>query len=957
MTAYNIIFSIAFPIFILYSSSSTFIFGTDKGNCSYQIPYGKLKSVSRSVDEDFVFVSPITIGLSDGVGGYNFPSSHMAGLLVLNTSEAAVKSVYKNEKSFSDNIEETISKSFLKSLYKYDHEVQSAIRSLIKNYKEVYGRRNTILNMDDSQLASMNSENGDSVHYDDTDMDKLMQETKKQADEKSNFDKLSSMDISSRAFVFSGAGTLLQCYLIDTNTSNPKLRLMKTGDSLMMHFKQFKYEDGKKHIFLPAYITNDMQNAFNAPAQITSYELYSIKASIQNADTPSRSSKLLQHLLQIKLNSMIEEFEAPVSSNDILLLASDGLYDNFSATIITIFVNYILFQLEQFNEGKIAEPNPSTILRPLINEIYKKTEAEVDETINHIVYLQHKRMSAERIELRKWENYSEINLILMEDANLYQEAINMFTTQNKHKIDKELDLHDILTYLSNKNYKKKIIPIEKLTKDIQDEILRAEADQDVEDNILQENLQDYRKMDAATKFVFANKIIESRKANFSTFRDEDSQNDRIAELKKILLVNTNEKSKIQIDTQPLHKSLNMIYNHIFENLSKKIQHKDLKLVSDKPPKNLYPVQKPGTAERHRKKQMADVENFLEYLKNDDTNTTSMKYKSINKRKKNISDESKKQASLFYEDSQHESDNAGAVHQRISSSAFTVSHPKNPIEYLVKNAASDQSDQRVIKKIYKKNRFTIVEYSGTTSHYDSHHNTQSEASLQDYDEGSKKNNIKLSHDEEPYLTYASSDNNISKKHMKIESDISKKERKHRFNNLGSLNGSEMDHSSASERKDHNHGFNQRILEEDSINFNCSLTEILDSTTESEVEGIDKVKYSPCVLKFIKKYAVKTNYLPKHKYDFMSKALAEAVIYMANQKPFAFTSFGVKALIFGQIEKGAKLDDISIITTMIEDVDTSILSQKKEILKDIKDNKIKIFELLKRDIEEFLRNIIL
>ena len=268
------------------------------------MPYPKDKYLSYQVDEDRGFTSKQVLALSDGVGGWYYPSGPAANLIV----HSFAKTVIDNHDQL-DAMNGVVNPDFFyKALYssfiKYNQKVHLAVNTLIK---------------DNQQYIQQNPEVGKKFEY-------LTEE---------NYEK-AHIDLG-------GAGTLLGAFLVQANTDTPMLNIYQAGDSLALIMRPHTMPNNKT-IFLPHWVTDDMQVEFNAPVQLMTPIYSFIKKNARMLCNKHVDDDVVYQTFQKMSNRQIKKFGYKVKPGDLIILGSDGLFDNLTLPLITLFVNIIVPQ-------------------------------------------------------------------------------------------------------------------------------------------------------------------------------------------------------------------------------------------------------------------------------------------------------------------------------------------------------------------------------------------------------------------------------------------------------------------------------------------------------------------------------------------------------------------------------------------------------------------------------------
>lgn len=149
-----------------------------------------------------------------------------------------------------------------------------------------------------------------------------------------SFDKLKMKKIQIAASeVKKVSSTLISVFIMKNQLDRPTLMVYQMGDSLVSIFrkKESSVAPGQFYYEL-VYKTKEMQHYFNCPKQFST-------ASMDNVDKQSQA----------------ESF--PIMEDDIVIVGSDGLWDNIHTTVLTFAVNSMVKMLGTFqpNERLITD--------------------------------------------------------------------------------------------------------------------------------------------------------------------------------------------------------------------------------------------------------------------------------------------------------------------------------------------------------------------------------------------------------------------------------------------------------------------------------------------------------------------------------------------------------------------------------------------------------------------------
>lgn len=227
--------------------------------------------------------------------------------------------------------------------------------------------------------------------------------------------------------------TLVTVYLDNKPKTNQVfLKHFQKGDSQFMIFRLLENDNGTFN-YVPIYLSHDQQFDFNSSPQFSS-DTYKEKRSYYDE------------------NEIVDEIE--VLESDIVLLGSDGLFDNLFLSYITYLVNMIvkdMYYHHIFNEDKKMKPkyDPSDVVNQslkayiqLLNEHWNPFHVMVEEIKKQQV--QRRSVNADRVRVRTLSKIEERSteendedddeLSHKEEAELLQSAIDKMGQNALEKI-------------------------------------------------------------------------------------------------------------------------------------------------------------------------------------------------------------------------------------------------------------------------------------------------------------------------------------------------------------------------------------------------------------------------------------------------------------------------------------------------------------------------------------------
>jgi serine/threonine protein phosphatase PrpC len=132
---------------------------------------------------------------------------------------------------------------------------------------------------------------------------------------------LNSMDVST---------TLVACHIIEDQGKNTNLRIFQKGDSLISIFRSIKSrKSADSYVYLPVYFSEDHSYEFNTPYQ---FMTMLDKKRTSNDENNSKNENNSNDNLYL---------ETGIREGDIVLVGSDGIYDNVHISFITYLINFI----------------------------------------------------------------------------------------------------------------------------------------------------------------------------------------------------------------------------------------------------------------------------------------------------------------------------------------------------------------------------------------------------------------------------------------------------------------------------------------------------------------------------------------------------------------------------------------------------------------------------------------
>ena len=352
----------------LQSIRNYHVFTATEDNSYHIIAYEKAKHLKENVYEDRVSAHPFSIALSDGVGGWKFPSSFAAEIIVNSIRNSMIKVhklIHENSQLDLSSVEVSdIISSFL--INDFSRYIQMALNKRDAFCRDILQVLPGFINIFMTQHQNLTPENQKIVRNNVTQV------------LNNNILNLTSMNTEQVAYTFGGAGTIVGSYIVNPKEEVPRVQVYQGGDSLFMLMSPLGADEQSGFRYYgPNFISDDMQLTFNAPIQFSSADHCKISRGISAENCPTTTStigidlkKLLGVAYKKELDDNLTLFEFPMRQGEMLILGSDGLFDNLSAPVITIFFNYVMWYLESsYAQGKQTIENPESILNDLVDEL------------------------------------------------------------------------------------------------------------------------------------------------------------------------------------------------------------------------------------------------------------------------------------------------------------------------------------------------------------------------------------------------------------------------------------------------------------------------------------------------------------------------------------------------------------------------------------------------------------
>ena len=367
-------------------ANAAYIFDVDNdGASAHIIKSPKDKNLDEKVYEDAAKATPLALTVADGVGGWAFNSRYMASILV---------------DTFAKTIHEAKEHNIMYSPLKTVDILADPLFNSVKEYDGILERTAFF----ELALLTKNNELNEK--------------------QKERLNNLKNKTIYGLKHNLGGGSTLVGAYLKQTN-SGPALNIVQAGDSLTLVMKQ-KQSSGRIYYY-PEMITDDMQDIFNAPKSMNTAEIQFIRSMLLHEcsigeNQPDFLNKMYKKIIDESLN----EIEVPVETTDLIIMGSDGLFDNIPSPLIAIFIQFVLACLELAKEqGKETIENPESLLHNFVDEYI-----EQGSIINNLFSKYKSQIKQTRFppKVKETEQHP-----LCEAFNYFQETENVYLPQDEIK--------------------------------------------------------------------------------------------------------------------------------------------------------------------------------------------------------------------------------------------------------------------------------------------------------------------------------------------------------------------------------------------------------------------------------------------------------------------------------------------------------------------------------------------
>lgn len=217
--------------------------------------------------------------------------------------------------------------------------------------------------------------------------------------------------------------TFVSAYL-ESGEESAKLRIGQSGDSLAIVFRKTKLPNSTDQFYYkPIFMTKEMQFSYNFPIQLS-------------AD------------IEIKASDIFST-EIEVLKDDIVILGSDGLFDNVHIGFLTKMLNYIVTNSSKVQKNVLLE-NLLLLVKIYIEKTSEKSTEETKRTkMMQLLELETIRKIPEEIENERKQYLSKINAKVNELRTQRTNRLNeLHENRNKSKkLQKFLKIFQICGYV------------------------------------------------------------------------------------------------------------------------------------------------------------------------------------------------------------------------------------------------------------------------------------------------------------------------------------------------------------------------------------------------------------------------------------------------------------------------------------------------------------------------------
>ena len=883
---------------LIFYVGSKYSFAVDpRGSNGINQPYPKPKYLSKNLGEDSFYASEQVLVVSDGVGSTRFTSKYIADLLV-NTMAHSVNKIKldnsKDEENFAESSEDL--------LY-----------SMLQEYKETVAEGFA----DFSNILLFNYFNKDF---------------------KKNRILLNASRDHIQDHLFMSSSTIAGCYLIEQDSGSPKLKVFQVGDSLLLKLKQLPANNSGEFYYYPEFITDDMQKQFNTPSTVSSadvdFEGRSLPLEFTILDKNFKE-KLINSIFKANFRMKLKEFDAPVKESDIIVLGSDGLFDNLSIPLIAIMINFILKKLEVHENTKSkASIVPEDLLDELVDELVILNQIMGDD-FYAVEYIQQAKDHAFEMKLLDQFKVPKCHM-----GNILNAARSFLRSTPSKATTKVLN-EKLESHLTEALPKCKAAQLSR--EDLSTELLlQQKPDQYRHENSIEIqhiinktellNSLETRKtlMDDTNRFKSIGKtVLELIQKKYNLVqRSYNSDNSYSTERKLFRNFYTTPDA---ISFKNKEKSqLKFIESNIKDDFNNHFIRRNSNLVLETK-KNLFERTESETTEKH------DHSPALDYYQ--------QPYSYVS------SDSKEAQLPIRKPETKYEKESTPSTYNSSLVSDINNEHEEasklTPSRYERENEALNLPDPALVSlaNICKPLCFGINTATPLRPNDRSRQVPLKKASKKNNQNSRKSSEIGGTNS----MRAGTTNNDYFKApplHYRINFAIKERDP---FNNK-EVSFEQSDSQYSESRSDDGNGLFDGYLLRTNL---CDFDDLMGSPKPTPVEHINMMPPNECVVNTLKSLSVKTNLLDKYGYGIIGKALISGINQLMNAN-IRISPFASKAMLYGKQMQGLKMDDITIIASAIKKKQKSAKTPS-QTLKDIKKERVKLLQSLRKNVKDFLKNI--
>lgn len=160
--------------------------------------------------------------------------------------------------------------------------------------------------------------------------------------------------------------TFITAFIDNSNKETSKIKILQKGDSSLAIFRPTKSSKGDGWFYKLSFVTSDQQNVFNQPFQFTSEPSLS--------DNPKYDAV----------------FEKEIQVGDIVIVGSDGLFDNVHVSLLTLYVNMLAKMYVLSKETELVD---EALFYRFVDDLYTLFNQKKDSLIRLIEAERSKNMN------------------------------------------------------------------------------------------------------------------------------------------------------------------------------------------------------------------------------------------------------------------------------------------------------------------------------------------------------------------------------------------------------------------------------------------------------------------------------------------------------------------------------------------------------------------------------------